>query len=67
MLVFEEKGKLQYPDKNLQEQTGEPTNHQLTFSDTKSSQTKTKKTTINTLAPIVSFNSEKFWLDISTD
>ena len=30
---------------------------------TLSSQTKTKKTTMNTLAPTVTFNSEKFCLD----
>ena len=51
-LVFEERGKLQYyPGKN-QEQRGEPTNHQLTFSDTLLSN-KNKKTTMNTQAPIV--------------
>ena len=65
-LVFEERGKLQYyPGKN-QEQRGEPTNHQLTFSDTLLSN-KNKKDNNEHTGTHCNFSSEKFWLEIYTD
>ena len=67
MLVFEESGKLWYTEKNLQEQRGEPKNHQLPFSDTFFSNKNKKDNNHEHTGTHCNIDSEKFWLDIHTD